>query len=405
MINVSVVSKTGCPYCVKLKAWLNSNRIKFTEQVLDDDLERLEFYRKWNVNSVPQMFLEGERIGGYSDVMSRESEIVSKIFGSKKDLRSFSKVFKPFHYPELARIWKEHEKIHWIEDEVELSDDVSDWKSGKMTPSEKEFVTNVLKLFTTSDVVVGANYYDYLIPVIKNNEARNMLGSFAGREAVHQHAYSLLNETLGLSDAEYSAFLEYQEMSDKVSFMLDNDVSSHKAVALTMAKSICNEGISLFSSFVMLLNFQRFAKMKGMCKIVEWSIRDEDMHVEGISQLFRIYCHEHPRIVNDEFKKTVYDMVRTVVDLEDKFIDLTFSNFDIQGLTKEEVKQYIRYIADKRLLGIGLKANWGIEKNPLPWVTWIMGGKAHSNFFEQRVTDYSVGSLTGEWKDSYRYLD
>ena len=135
----------------------------------------------------------------------------------------FSETYKPFHYPWGVEITTRHEKVHWIEDELDLSEDVADWKSGKVSEIEKEYITNILRLFTQSDVAVGQNYYDQLIPKFKNNEVRNMLGSFANREAIHQRAYALLNETLGLSDAEYHAFLEYQEMADKIEFMMDSD--------------------------------------------------------------------------------------------------------------------------------------------------------------------------------------
>ena len=187
-----------------------------------------------------------------------------------------------------------------------MSEDVADWKSGKTSNIEREYITNILRLFTQSDVAVGQNYFDQFIPKFKNNEVRNMLGAFAAREGIHQRAYALLNETLGLSDAEYHAFLEYQEMADKIEFMMDSDPNTIRGLGLSLAKSVMNEGVALFASFVMLLNFQRFGKMKGMGKVVEWSIRDESIHVEGISKLFKAYCAEHPRIVDDAFKADIY---------------------------------------------------------------------------------------------------
>jgi len=153
----------------------------------------------------------------------------------------------------------------------------------------------------------------------------------------------------------------------------------------------------LFASFVMLLNYQRYGKMKGMCTIVEWSIRDEGVHVEGMTKLFREYCNEHPTIVNDSFKKAIYNMARDMVMLEDKFIDLAYEMGDIEGLVPSEVKQYIRYITDKRLTQLGLKENFEISENPLPWVDWIVNGLDHSNFFEKRVSEYSAGGMSGEW--------
>ena len=136
-----------------------------------------------------------------------------------------------------------------------------------------------------------------------------MLSSFAARETVHQRAYALLNDTLGLPDEDFHKFLEYKEMADKIDFMKEGETNSHTGLAFALAQSVFNEGMSVFASFVMLLNFQRFGKMKGMATIVEWSIRDETIHVQGNSKLFREFCEEHPRIVNDELKSKIYQMI------------------------------------------------------------------------------------------------
>jgi glutaredoxin 3 len=307
-----------------------------------------------------------------------------------------SKTYKPFQYPWAVELAKKHEEIHWIEDEAELSEDVQDWKT-KLTEDEKEFITQVLRLFTQSDVQVGENYHELLIPRFKNNEVRNMLSSFASREAVHQRAYALLNDTLGLPDEDYHKFLEYKEMADKIDFMKEGDCNSKTGLALALAQSVFNEGLSVFASFVMLLNFQRFGKMKGMGTIVEWSIRDESIHVQGNAKLFRTLCEESPRIVNDELKSKIYEMAKNAVELEDKFINLAFKGNDVQGLTKDEVRKYIRHIADRRLLQLGLKTKFRQKDNPLPWLDWVLNGASHDNFFEKRVTEYSVVGMEGDW--------
>jgi glutaredoxin 3 len=307
-----------------------------------------------------------------------------------------SQTYKPFLYPWAVEMTKKHEEIHWIEDEAELSEDVQDWRT-KLSAGDKEFITQVLRLFTQSDVQVGENYHEFLIPKFKNNEIRNMLSSFATREGVHQRAYALLNDTLGLPDEEYHAFLEYKEMADKVEFMSAGSNTSHTDLALVLARSVFNEGMSLFASFVMLLNFQRFGRMKGMGTIVEWSIRDETLHVQGNAKLFRTFCEEHPRIVNDELKSQIYQMAKDSVKLEDKFIDLAYNGHEIQGLSKEEVKQYIRHIADRRLLQLGMKPKFNAKDNPLPWLDWVLNGASHDNFFEKRVTEYSVVGMEGDW--------
>jgi len=307
-----------------------------------------------------------------------------------------SKTYKPFLYPWAVDLVKKHEEIHWVEDEAELSEDVQDWRT-KLNEEEKEFITHLLRLFTQSDVQVGANYHDFLIPKFKNNEIRNMLASFANREGVHQRAYALLNDTLGLPEEEFHKFLEYSEMADKIEFMQDNNVSTHQGLALALAQSVFNEGMSLFASFVMLLNFQRFGKMKGMGTIVEWSIRDESMHVQGNAKLFRTFCDEHPRVVTDELKSKIYQLSKDSVALEDKFIKLAFKGNFIEGITEKEVKQYIRHIADRRLLQLGMKPKFNVKDNPIPWLDWILNGTSHDNFFEKRVTEYSVTSMEGSW--------
>ncbi len=409
-MDVQIYTTPTCGYCLNAKNWFKEHGIEFSEHSLVNDDDRLEFFQRVNnveeklgnnqpgVMSVPQIFINGERIGGFTNLLENSEKILKRRGGG---LYKFSETYKPFYFPWAVDFVQKHEKVHWIEDEVDLSEDVTDWKAGRMTEVEKDFVTNVLRLFTQSDVAVGQNYYDQFIPKFKNNEIRNMLGSFASREGIHQRAYALLNETLGLPDEEFHAFLEYKEMADKVDFMMDSNTNTKRGMALALAKSVMNEGVSLFASFIMLLNFQRFGKMKGCGKIVEWSVRDESMHVEGIAHLFRAFCSENASIVDNDLKKEIYEMSSKVVDLEDKFIDLAYKMGEPQGLPKEDVKNYIRYIADRRLLQLGLKTTVKVKENPIAWLEWILNAADHTNFFENRVTEYEVAGLTGDWHEAY----
>ena len=411
MLDIQIYTKADCPFCTQAKQWFNEHSIDYTEHLMNDEDERLAFYQRINnvteqlgvgrqpgINSVPQIFFNNERVGGYSELIKLQDKILKARGGG---LTVASETYKPFYYSWAVDLTVRHEKAHWIEDEIDLGEDVSDWKTNKVTPIEKDYITNILRLFTQSDVAVGQNYYDQFIPKFKNNEIRNMLGSFANREGVHQRAYALLNDTLGLPDSEYHAFLEYKEMTDKIEFMQKADITTQRGLALALAKSVFNEGVALFASFVMLLNFQRVGKMKGMGKVVEWSIRDESMHVEGNSRLFKAFVAEHPKLVDNDFKKEIYVMAKNVVKLEDKFIQLAYAMGEIQGLTMEEVKTYIRYITDRRLLQLGLKTNFKVKNNPLPWLEWILNGADHTNFFENRVTEYEVAGLTGSWDSAY----
>jgi len=163
------------------------------------------------------------------------------------------------------------------------------------------------------------------------------------------------------------------------------------------AFSAFTEGMQLFSSFIMLLNFPRHGKMKGMGQIVTWSIVDETQHTEGMIKLFRSYVEENNEIWNDSLKGKIYSIAEKMVELEDKFIDLSFGTGAIEGLTADEVKEYIRYIADRRLISMGMKGIYKRKVNPLPWVEEMINAPTHTNFFENRATDYAKGSLQGGW--------
>ena len=314
-------------------------------------------------------------------------------------LTEFSKTYKPFLYPWAMEYAEAHEKIHWGSWEAKLQEDVNQWKSEFLTPEEKKHITNILRIFTQSDVAVGGNYCDIFIKSFRNNEVRNMLLSFANREGTHQRSYALLNDTLGIPVQEYSVFLQYKEMADKIEFMTTPPKSMRRKdqhLAFELARTVCNEGMSLFSAFVMLLNYQRFGKMKGMCEIVEWSIRDETMHVDGMTKLFHTYLEENPHLVTDTLKSYIYLNFTKAVELEHSLIDFIYNEVEIEGLTANELKTYIHYLADRRLLQLGLKPIFKQKNNPLPWLDWIISGDSFKNFFEGAVTDYNASGMIGE---------
>ena len=139
--------------------------------------------------------------------------------------------------------------------------------------------------------------------------------------------------------------------------------------------------------------------MKGMGQIITWSIVDETQHAESMIKLFRAYIQENNEIWNDDLKGKIYSIAERMVELEDKFIDLAFAMGAIEGLTADEVKEYIRYIADRRLISLGMKGIFKRKKNPLPWVETMINAPTHTNFFENRATDYAKGALSGRWDD------
>ena len=309
--------------------------------------------------------------------------------------------YKPFHYPWAYDAWLKHEQAHWLHTEVPMLEDVKDW-SKKLTPSQKHFLTNIFRFFTQGDIDVAGGYVNNYLPYFKQPEVRMMLLGFSAREALHVAAYSHLIETLGMPESTYAEFLEYEQMRAKHDYIMDisskNTTKENTATHIAVFSAF-TEGMQLFSSFIMLLNFPRHGLMKGMGQIVTWSIVDETMHAENMIKLFRTFIEENREIWNDELKGRIYTIAEQMVMLEDKFIDLAFEFGDMPDLTPEDVKKYIRYIADRRLISLGLKGIYKIKKNPLPWVEEMINAPVHGNFFENRVTDYAKGALSGSWEE------
>src|SRR5579864_8339558 len=273
-----------------------------------------------------------------------------------------SRAYKPFRYPWAYEFWKKQQQVHWMPEEIPLGEDCKDW-AAKLDQGERNLLTQIFRFFTQSDIEVADNYMERFGRVFKPTEVKMMLASFANMETVHIAAYALLLETIGMPESEFAAFLEYDAMRAKHDYMQTFDVNSNADIAKTLAMfGGFTEGLQLFASFAMLMNFPRFNKMKGMGQIVSWSVRDESLHCEGMVKLYHAFRKETncvTRAVADE----MVDCCKTVVGMEDRFIDLAFELGPVQGMTAEDIKHYIRFIADWRLRQLELPAVYRSEEH------------------------------------------
>ncbi len=316
--------------------------------------------------------------------------------GKLTGLRIPSVGYKPFRYPWAYDFWRRQQQVHWMPEEVPLGEDVKDWAS-KLNDQERNLLTQIFRFFTQSDIEVNDNYMERYSRVFKPTEIKMMLASFSNIETIHVAAYALLLETIGMPESEFAAFYDYQAMRDKHDYMGKFGVESDADILRTVAMfGAFTEGLQLFASFAMLMNFPRFNKMKGMGQIVTWSVRDESLHCEGMIKLFHAYAKE-TNALTQEVKDDITECCRTVVSMEDKFIDLAFEMGPVQGMTPDDIKKYIRYIADWRLGQLGLPKIYGVVDHPIPWLTSILNGVEHANFFEARATEYSKAATKGDW--------
>lgn len=309
-----------------------------------------------------------------------------------------STTFKPFQHPEFFDAFRLHESMHWQAKEVQLHKDIVDWQK-KLTAQEKNLLTHIFRFFTQGDIDVSAAYINYYLPIYKSPEVRLALLSFAAREATHIDAYSYLIETLGFPATTYSQFAAYEAMAKKHDYLLhvpkENEVASRLSRLAVFSGFV--EGMQLFSSFAILMSFPQRGLMDGMGQMVDWSIRDETVHTNTMCQLFRKEVEIHPEIWTDDFKRTLYQVARDMVALEDKFVDLAFELGPLPNLTADQTKQYARYIADLRLGNLGLKPMYNIDVCPLKYMEDMLLLPSHVNFFENRPTDYSKGTMVGSW--------
>src|SRR4249920_1665340 len=312
------------------------------------------------------------------------------------------KQYKPFEYPWAFDMWKRQQQIHWMPEEVPLGEDCRDWAQ-KLDQTERNLLTQIFRFFTQADVEVQDCYHDKYGRVFKPTEIKMMLTAFSNMETVHIAAYSHLLDTIGMPESEYSAFLQYKEMKDKHDYLATFGVDTDEDIAKTLAMfGGFTEGLQLFASFAMLMNFPRFNKMKGMGQIVSWSVRDESLHCNSIIKLFRTFIQENTELWTESLQREIYVACSTIVDHEDAFIDLAFQIDGIEGMTATDVKRYIRFIADRRLIQLGLQPIYRTDaKNPLPWMDQMLNAIEHTNFFENRATEYSKASTRGTWEEAF----
>ncbi|MDZ5761950.1 Ribonucleoside-diphosphate reductase subunit beta [Candidatus Cyrtobacter comes] len=312
--------------------------------------------------------------------------------------------YKPFQYPFAYDAWQMQQRIHWMPEEVSMADDVRDWKYS-LSESERHLLTQIFRFFTQADIEVSNCYMQNYGKIFKPKEVQMMLAAFSNIETIHIAAYAHLLDTVGMPEVEYQAFLKYEQMKNKYDYLQQFNVDTKLDIAKTLAVfGAFTEGLQLFGSFAMLMNFQRFGKMKGMGQIVAWSVRDETLHTDSITHLFRIFINENPEVWSDELIAFLYNACRKIVELEDAFIDLAFEfGGAIEGITALDVKLYIRFIANRRLKQLGLSSIFDIKKNPLPWMDEILNSPEHANFFEARSTEYARAATKGNWDQAFEY--
>ena len=312
------------------------------------------------------------------------------------DPRNF---YKPFEYQTAFDFYKDQHRAHWLADEVPLASDLNDWKL-KLTEPEKSLIGNILKSFAQTEVHVN-DYWSTKVSIwFPKPEVQAMARVFADFESIHAEAYARLNEELGLDD--FKAFLEDEVSKAKIDRLIEtsSETLEDKAISLAIFSAF-TEGVNLFSSFAILMSFQLRNLMKGTGQIVEWSVRDESLHSKAGCWLFRTLLEEQPDLNTDDLRDKIIEACELSVQLEFDFIDKAFEMGDVEGLTKEQLKNFIKARANEKMIELGYKPIYNdIDPNLLKQIEWfghLTSGKTQQDFFAGRVTNYSKS--VGDWSD------
>ena len=317
-----------------------------------------------------------------------------------------SPAYKPFRYDFGYSTWKLQKELFWLPETIKMGDDISDWDR-KLTDNERNLMTNIFPLFVQNDILVNNVYIQHYAPRFPPNEIQMAISAIADMESIHTAAYAYLLDSLSFPENTYSVFLENKEMSEKYNYTAGFKMNSLMGTALAMFLfGGLTEGVQLFATFAIMMNFPRRNLLKGMGQVVSWSCRDESLHVMFVAKLFKHYMEEFGHLIDwDVLTKAAHQATRKVVEFEHNFTDMAFSMGPVEGMTVESHKRYIESIADDRLRQFGFPTIYGDQETPYPWLDLMLGGLELANFFEQRSTDYSKFATSGTWDDAWAPFD
>lgn len=323
-------------------------------------------------------------------------------------LRDERVVYKPFEYPKAYDYWLKQQQAHWLHTEVPMAQDVTDWKSN-LKDHEKNVVGGILKGFAQTETVVNDYWTGLVTSWFRKPEIIMMGTTFGSFETIHAEAYSLLNEQLGLDN--FAEFLEDEATKAKIEALMDVRDSHdgtpdwHERAKSLAIFSAFTEGVNLFSSFAVLLSFKMRNKLKGIGQIVEWSVRDESLHSEAGCWLFRQLLSEYPEIKTDKLQEEIETAAKLALKLEFDFIDKVFELGDLENLSKDDLKNFIKHRVNTKMGDLGLKPlipSDQIDAGALKTMKWfdaVIAGKQHTDFFANRVTNYSKGHM--DWSKAF----
>ncbi|TQK03418.1 ribonucleotide-diphosphate reductase subunit beta [Herbaspirillum sp. SJZ107] len=336
-----------------------------------------------------------------ADVAKRVNADDKRIINAKTDVNQLV----PFKYKWAWDKYLAGCANHWMPQEVNMQRDIELWKNPNgLTEDERRIVKRNLGFFVTADSLAANNIVLGTYRHITAPECRQYLLRQAFEEAIHTHAYQYIVESLGLDEKEiFNAYNEIPSIRDKDQFLIPfieviNDPefktgtleSDQKLLKSIIVFACLMEGLFFYVGFTQILALGRQNKMTGAAEQYQYILRDESMHCNFGIDLINTIKMENPQLWTAEFKEDIKQLFLKAVELEYRYAEDTMPR-GVLGLNAAMFKGYLRFIANRRAVQIGLDPLFPNEENPFPWMSEMIDLKKERNFFEARVTEYQTG--------------
>ena len=311
----------------------------------------------------------------------------------------------PFKYDWAWQKYLDGSANHWMPEEIPMHDDIKVWNDPKaLTEDERKIVEVNLGFFSTADSLVANNLVLAVYKHITNPECRQYLLRQAFEEAIHTHAYTYCVQSLGLDEGKiFNMYREIPAVATKAewalpftqslgdpTFRTGTKENNQRLLRDLIAFYVVFEGIFFYVGFTQILSMGRRNLLTGVAQQFQYILRDESMHMNfGIDVINQIKA-ENPELWSEQFQSEMIDLIKKGVDLETRYAYDTMPK-PILGMNSKLFEEYIKFIANRRFIQIGLPEQYPGATNPFEWMSEIMDLKKEKNFFETRVTEYKTG--------------
>ncbi len=294
-------------------------------------------------------------------------------------------------------LWEVMLNNTWFPKEVDMTRDVIDYKN--LTQAEKDAYDKALSQLIFMDSLQTNNLIDNVNPYITSPEINLILVRQSFEEALHSQSYAVMVDSISTNSEEiyelWRRDMMLKQKNDAIAAVYDRlseDPTEHNFIKACFANQIL-EGIYFYSGFAYIYTLARSGKMLGSAQMIRFIQRDEVTHLVLFKNMINSLKRERPELFTQELYDEVYDMFKKAVELEVRWGQY-ITQSQILGLTDDIVRQYIQYLADDRLVSVGMQKLYNSE-HPIKWVDdFAKFNDQKTNFFEGTVTNYSKGSLS-----------